>query len=289
MHPGPIFTLFHRGIRFASVNENTSKKIRPEAMVQLSQVLKRIIYHMGLYRANGIPFKFTKLDAKDGFWRKTVADEYAWNFCYVLPSLKPTISLDDVEIVVPNSLQMGWCKSPPLFCSGSEMARDLMEKLRTMELPPRNFEAITMEQFPLVDTYNTPYEKVTLSEVYVDNFIAMSNDLRHQYLLHTSRAMLHGIHAIFLPPAVTGHNSFDPIAEAKLCKGEGMWDITKELLGWEFDGHEGTIRLPLLKCKNICTLLRKIFKKKRITLNLFQKIAACCLWLAKWSESFHLD
>ena len=102
------FTLFHRGIRFASVNENTNKKSRPEAMVQLSQALKRIIYHMTLYRANGIPFKFTKLDVKDGFWRKTVADEDAWNFCYVLPSLHPTISLDDVEIVVPNSLQMGW-------------------------------------------------------------------------------------------------------------------------------------------------------------------------------------
>ena len=34
------FKLFHRGIRFASVNENTNKKARPEAMVQLSQVLK---------------------------------------------------------------------------------------------------------------------------------------------------------------------------------------------------------------------------------------------------------
>ena len=52
-----------------------------------------------------------------------------------------------------------------------------------------------------------------------------------------------------------------------------MWDITKEVLGWKFDGQEGTIRLPLLKCKNICTLLCKILKKKRITLNEFQKIA----------------
>ena len=110
-----------------------------------------------------------------------------------------------------------------------------------MELPPQNFEAIMMERVPLVDTYDTPDEKVTLLEVYVDNFIATSNDLRCQNLLHTSRAMLHGTHAIFLPPAVTGHKGFDPIAEAKLRKGEGMWDITKEVLGWGFDGQEGTV------------------------------------------------
>ena len=79
------FTFFHRGIWFSSVNKNTNKKSRPEAMVQLGQVLKWIIYHMVLYRANGIPFKFTKLDVKDGFWRMAVADEDAWNFCYVLP------------------------------------------------------------------------------------------------------------------------------------------------------------------------------------------------------------
>ena len=101
-----------------------------------------------------------------------------------------------------------------------------------MELPPHNFEAIMMERVQLVDTYDTPDEKVTLLEVYVDNFISMINDLCLQHLLHTSRAMLHGIHAIFPPPAVTGHNGFDPIAETKFCKGEVMWDITKEVLVW---------------------------------------------------------
>ena len=80
-----LFTLFYQGIRFSSVNEETNKKSRPEAMVQLNQVLKQIIYHMALYRANVIPFKFTKLDVKDGFWRMAVADEDTWNFCYVIP------------------------------------------------------------------------------------------------------------------------------------------------------------------------------------------------------------
>ena len=52
-----------------------------------------------------------------------------------------------------------------------------------------------------------------------------------------------------------------------------MWDITKEVLGWEFGRQEGTIRLTLLKCKNVCTLLRKILKNKIKTLNEFQKLA----------------
>ena len=149
-----------------------------------------------------------------------MADEDAWSFWYVLPSLQSTISLDDVEVVVPKRLQMGWCESPSFFCSGYETARDVMEKLCTMELPPHNFGAIIMERVPLVDTYNTPDVKVTLLEVYVDEFIAMINYLRCQHLLHTSIAMLHGIHAIFTPPAVTVHNGFDPITEAKLRKGE---------------------------------------------------------------------
>ena len=77
--------LFHQGLLFASVNKNTNKKSRLEAMVQIGQVLKRIIYHMAHYRANGIPFKFTKMDVKDGFWSMAVEDEDAWDFCYMLP------------------------------------------------------------------------------------------------------------------------------------------------------------------------------------------------------------
>jgi hypothetical protein len=60
------------------------------------------------------PFMFTKLDIKDSFWCMKVSDEDAWNFCYVLPSLHESINEDDTELVVPNSLQMGWCESPPL-------------------------------------------------------------------------------------------------------------------------------------------------------------------------------
>ena len=108
------------------MNEKTRKISRPEAMAQLGQVAKIIIYLMALNRHHGLTFKFTKIDAKDGFRRMEVSNEDAWNFCYFLPSLKDCKLMDDIEMVVPNSLQMSWYKSPPLFCSGSETEQDLM-------------------------------------------------------------------------------------------------------------------------------------------------------------------
>jgi hypothetical protein len=61
------------------------------------------------------PFYFAKLDIKDGFWRCAINNDDDWNFCNVLPSVQKNIEMDDIEIVVPNSLQMEWCKSPPFF------------------------------------------------------------------------------------------------------------------------------------------------------------------------------
>jgi hypothetical protein len=73
------------------------------------------------------PFMFSKLDIKDGFWRMAVNDENAWNFYYVLPG--KSTDIDDTSIVVPNSLQMGWCESPPFFCAGTETAHDIIDDI----------------------------------------------------------------------------------------------------------------------------------------------------------------
>ena len=62
----------------------------------------------------GRAFYFTKLDIKDGFWHLVVSNEDAWNFTYVLPSNEPNGNLNNIEIVVPNSLQiMHACQSIP--------------------------------------------------------------------------------------------------------------------------------------------------------------------------------
>ena len=90
--------------------------------------------------------------------------------------------MDDIELVVPNSLQKGWCESTPLLCSGSETAWDLMERLQLMELLPHKFEEVMLQRIARTDVNKHSEVLVTLLEVYVDNFIAMSNDIRHSHL-----------------------------------------------------------------------------------------------------------
>ena len=112
--------------KYESVNSATTKLAPQQAMGQLGSVVRRIVAVMAEHFDPSMPFMFTKLDIKDGFWRMAVSDSDAWNFCYALPSESPQ-DLEDIEIVVPNSLQMGWTESPPCFCAGTETARDLME------------------------------------------------------------------------------------------------------------------------------------------------------------------
>jgi len=71
-----------------------------------------------------------------------VNDDNAWDYCYVLPCIDPNIDIDDIKIVVTNSLQMGWCESaPPFFCAASETAHDVIEfLLQEVTLPEHPFE-----------------------------------------------------------------------------------------------------------------------------------------------------
>jgi hypothetical protein len=88
-----------------------------------------------------------------------VSNSDAWNFCYVLPT-KTSTNLDDLQIVVPNSLQMGWCESPSLFCSGTETARDTInELLHDMILQPHQMEQIMLQEItptPTQEPATTP-------------------------------------------------------------------------------------------------------------------------------------
>jgi hypothetical protein len=262
-----------------SVNSTTNKKAKPEGMVQLGMAVKRLVATMADNFDMEQPFIFSKLDIKDGFWRMAVSNENAWNFCYVLPSHDTTTSINDIELVVPNSLQMGWCESPPFFCASTETARDVIATLIDGDsLPKHEFEHIMLADH-LKSTQHSRMEKddqqttTTLVEVFVDDFITATNNQSIRHLTHVSRAMLHGVHSIFPPPAITKHPGEDPISQKKLANGEGAWCTTKEILGWEFDGEAFTIKLPLKKSDTICTTIRSILKQQKISLNKFQQIA----------------
>ena len=273
------FKIFHKGKKYTSVNETTSKKAKPESMTQLGLTIKRIVATMAKNYDKTTPFKFSKIDIKDGFWRMAVNNENAWNFCYVLPPITKTkiINLDEIEIVVPNSLQMGWCESPPFFCAGTETARDVMETFlqENTPLPYHTFENLMLPNAApdTTPSTNTTSNEVTLLEVFVDDFIGLTNNITDTHLTTVSRAMIHGVHSVFPPPDVSGHNGHDPISHPKLIKGEGLWEFKKEVLGWILDGENFTLQLPPPKCEKIRILTKNIITSKRISLNKFQKLA----------------
>jgi hypothetical protein len=267
------FKLRLNGKVYNSVNETTNKKSKQESMVQLGQSLRRIIAAMADNFDASRPFFFSKLDIKDGFWRMAVSDDDAWNFCYVLPSIIPARSIDDIQIVIPNSLQMGWCESPPFFCSASETARDVMETLFIKEsLEQHKFEHIMLQNINPNERH--VYKKLTtILEVFVDDFIGVINTNDYPTLLHLSRAMLHGVHSCFPPPTVTKHMGGDPISEKKLHQGDGTWDTEKEILGWILNGKDYTVHLPVKKCETIRQLIRSMLKKNKCSLHTYQVLA----------------
>ena len=165
------------------------------------------------------------------------ADE-EWNFAYVLPKLHPD---EPVQLVIPSALQMGWCDSPAYFCAASETARDVAETL--MKAPVGSLDQNPLERF-LVPPENWPDADIEqhaasfthLLEVYIDDFIQLAQTNDPTQLTHLSRALLHAIHSVFPPPAVTGHAGEDPVSLKKLQQGDGTWETKKEILGWVFDG-----------------------------------------------------
>jgi len=88
-----------------------------------------------------------------------------------------------------------------------------------------------------------PLTQLSLIEVYVDDFIAATNESRRSSITKFSRDMLHGIHTIFAPPNITDPCGFNPIS-GKLKKDEGTWLHKKEILGWDFDEKSYNIELP---------------------------------------------
>ena len=255
-----------------SVNESTVKQAPPEAMNELGSALKRIIAHLADSQLRQRTLYFSKLDIKDGFWRMIVNALDAWNFCYMIPPATPDTPIEDIDIVIPDCLQMGWAESPPFFCAASETARDVIASLVGNALPPHPFETrmlpANFDTIPSQDSDGT----LTSFEVYVDDFIGCTDIISKDHLLNLSRAMLHGIHSIFPPREVTGHAGEDPISEKKLDQLEGLWDPVKEILGWMINGNDYTLYLPPKKVQKILDMLSAVQRKTFIPVKDFQKI-----------------
>jgi hypothetical protein len=269
------------------------------SMAELGNVLRRIVWTLAT-TTDTRPFFFCKVDLKDGFWRLFVQTEAHWNFAYLLPRL----ALDEpLKLVVPRSLQMGWRDSPPYFCAATETARDVAADYNQDEtLPPHPLENITMNLDPadrdllatitaqLSDPDLSPLQKfnaavqhpVTLAhffEVYMDDFIAYLQAQSTRELLHVTRALLHAIHDIFPPPALTGSTMEDPISHKKLLI-DGIWATTKEILGWYINGKDRTISITTSKATTLLTALTTVHHARRIQVRTLETLHGKLQWLS---------
>ena len=249
-----------------SVNSSTTKTAPKGAIDQIGHVLPRIIHAFAAVEEDAKIF-MAKWDIKDGFWRLDCAAGEEWNFAYVQPS---SVGTDNIALVIPTSLQMGWIESPPYFCAASETARDIAAQYA--ELPingvaPHHLlhHTKTNPEYAALpatrDESNAPLRYML--EVYVDDFIDLAIPRCQQDLNHIATATMNGIHDVF-PPAPTPDT--DPISNKKLVKGEGAWANVKEILGMTFDGRDKTIWLSTDKRDRILDTLRIWIRKasKRI-------------------------
>ena len=67
----------------------------------------------------------------------------------------------------------------------------------------------------------------TIEELFFNEFIGTTNNADLTHLIHLSRCMLYGIHAIYPPYEVTQHGGSDLVSEKKLIKGDGTWAYKK--------------------------------------------------------------
>ena len=243
-----------------SVNTSTTKVGPQGAIDQLGHVLPRIIHAFATAEDDAVIF-MAKWDIKDGFWRLDCEEGEEWNFTYVLPS---SAASDDIILVVPTSLQMGWIESPTYFCVASETARDVAATYAQCPIGSRkdhvflNYTQTTDEykRLPTVSTTEKPLRYIM--EVYMDDFITLAIPSNKQQLDHLATATMDGIHDVF-PPAPDPKE--DPISNKKLQKEEGAWANVKEILGMTFDGSEKTIWLSTEKRDRLIDTLRVWIRK----------------------------
>jgi hypothetical protein len=237
-----------------SVNEGTTLEAPAAAIDQMGHALSRIIHAFAEAGEDDKIF-MAKFDIKDGFWRLDCQEGEEWNFAYVLPQPEG----EPIRLVVPTSLQMGWVESPPYFCAASETARDVATQyaeapLGLLEEHKFLKHAMGSEEVQALPRTADNAELKYFVDVYVDDFIPMAMATSQEQLEHVANAVMHRIHDVF--PADPEEEN-DPISMKKLLKKEGQWALTKDCLGFTFDGDAKTMQLEEPKKEFLLATLTK--------------------------------
>jgi len=241
------------GVR-TSVNGTTEKTAPAGAIDQIGKCLSRII-HAFAEADDEAKIFMAKWDIKDGFWRIDYAAGEEWNFAYVLPQEEG----EPLTLVVPTSPQMGWVDSSPYFCAATETSRDISTeyiKTEVNSLHRHKFEHYVVgapAYTDLPESGQDPQGFWYMVEVYVDDFMSLVIPVSREQLRHVANAIMHGIHDVFPPDT---NDDKDPISEKKMKKGEGLYDIEKTLLGFDFDDNAKTMWLESAKREKLLTILK---------------------------------
>jgi hypothetical protein len=252
-----------------SVNDSTVLNAPSEAVKEIGKVFLRLLQYMH-DTPEGLHILFSKLDISNRFWCLVVQEADSYNFGYVLPQHDG----EPLQIVVPSAVQMGWVESPPLFCAVTKSARDITQHLidNRVCLPTHPLEdKISIEKVPMCTRTAMPTK---LLQVYVNDFCnAATQLLDGSHIPMIIWASIHGVHAIFLEPAVTGHqNGKDPLSNKKLKQGDGNFASTKDMIGFMFNGIRRTIQLPPLKATAYICDTHRILHQKSVPLKALQTL-----------------
>jgi hypothetical protein len=169
---------------------------------------------------------------------------------------------------------MGWVESPALFCAVMELARDLAQQFvdTDTQLPLHKIEDLmNIDDVSLQGCAAIPTK---LLQVYVDDFCYAATQSKDGLHIPTiQRAAIHGIEAVFPPPAVTKHqDGKDPISWKKLLQGDGCFELKKGMIGFSFNGVKRTVHLPPAKASAYLKEIHCILRWKSVPLETLQGV-----------------
>ena len=270
-----------------SVNETTAEADEQAAVKALGTALGSLLMYM-FDTTSTWEIDWQKVDLSDGFWRMITEAGKEYNFVFQLPERE-----GDTErhYVVPSSLQMGWKNSPAFFCTGTEATRCLIKRLLALtmasgiDVEHRHESYCVNDELPSTSAahWKGLADATLACRVFVDDFMqGLAGDPerpeRRDQQLWVSRAVLHGIHAVFPPPDVLNHaGGKDSVSQRKLDKGDALFKLREVLLGFLMSGGAGskrTVAVPVGKFDKYVGRLRKALDQPNnyITFSEFQKI-----------------
>ncbi len=113
-----------------------------------------------------------------------------------------------------------------------------------------------------------------LLQVYVDDFCYAATQSKDGLHIPTiRRAAIHGIEAVFPPPAVTKHqDGKDLISRKKLLQGDGHFESKKDMIGFSFNGVKRTVHLPPAQASAYLKEIHRILRRKSVPLKTLQGV-----------------